>query len=725
MGIAEHEYGAFRDAVRALAKTGRVVLGSKNAIMLPDQAGRVVGVFRGNPRGFGFIVPDTPSTHGDLYVPEGRALDAITGDRVIARVSKAGKRDGRRIFKGEIIEVLQRGQNRFVGELLHEDSRWFVLPDGNTLHVPIFVRDVGAKNAQRGDQVVAEIIQYPAPGIEAKGVIVETLGRRGDPGVDTLAICRQYQFSDTFSEAALEDARQVTARFDPEADDSREELTGETIITIDPDDARDFDDAFSIRQLDDGLIELGVHIADVASFVKAGSALDEEARERGNSVYLPRHVVPMLPEVLSNGLCSLQENEPRFTKSVFLRYDNKGKIKGTRFANGLIRSAKRLTYGEATQIISGKNRGYDKKIVALVREAEALARTLHARRLRTGQIVLELPEVELVFDDDGKVIDVEPADTSFSHTLIEMFMVEANEAAARLLHRQGVPCLRRVHPDPDADALTNAARFVRVLGHEVPARLGRKDMQRLLKNVKGRPESFAVNLAVLRSMQRAEYAPRNVGHFALASKHYCHFTSPIRRYPDLTVHRLLDLHIRGELEAAKHGDEVPTFDALQKLGGHCSFTEQRATSAERELRKIKVLQHLEGRIGDVVPGIVTGVANAGVFVQIEKYLIDGLVRLKDLPDDWWDVDTKAGSLVGERTGRRITIGDVVRVRLEAINLAARELDLILVETTQPQKGTPKKKHGKKQSPSAKRKQATRPPKRDKKRQGQDKKRTKR
>ncbi len=715
MGIAEHEYGDFRKAVRALTKTGRVVLGAKNAVMLPEQAGQVVGVYRGNPRGFGFVVPDTPDAHGDLYIPEGQSLDAITGDRVLARVRKAGKRAGRMMFKGQVTEVIQRGQNRFVGELRNERRRWYVLPDGKALHVPVFVRDVGAKNARAGDQVVVEIVQYPSSGREAKGVIVETLGRRGDPGVDTMAILRQYQIPNTFSDEALNDARAASTAFDADADD-REDLSKETIITIDPDDARDFDDAISLKRLKNGQYELGVHIADVATFVGDGTTLDDEARDRGNSVYLPRHVVPMLPEILSNGLCSLQEDEPRYAKSVFIRYDGKGKVKAARAANTLIRSAKRLTYGQATGILEGKSRGYSRKVVALVRLMEKLARIIQTRRRADGMISLDLPEVELVFNDDGAVIDVEPADTSYSHTIIEMFMVEANEAVARLLTKENVPFIRRVHPDPNAMASENVTHFVRVLGHKVPATLSRADMQQLLDNVKGRPESFAVNLAVLRSMQRAEYSPREMGHFALASKHYAHFTSPIRRYPDLTVHRLLDDHIRRRLKAAKKHAEIPSYEDLVTLGSHCSYTEQRATSAERELRAVKILQLLEQHLGDEAAGIVTGVANAGVFIQVEKYLIDGLVRFADLPDDWWEIDTRAGCMIGERSGRRITVGDRVTVRLVAINHAARELDLALVEEAstakrKTKKATKRPKAKQTKKKSKKRKPTTSPTKR--------------
>ena len=302
MGIADDEYGDFHGAVKALMKTGRIVMGSASALTLPDPARRVVGRFRSNPRGFGFVIPDTPNSHGDLFVPPGHSGDAITGDTVSAEVLKRGKRDGRLMYEGRIVEIIERGQSRFVGELCRELKRWFVRPDGNILHVPIFVGDPGAKRARSGDQVVVEIVEYPSRGRDARGVITKVLGKRGDPGVDTQSIIHHYQLPDEFPAAVTEAAGRAVASYDPKAAArDREDLSTLTAITIDPDDARDFDDAISITELDDGRLELGVHIADVSHFVPPGGALDVEARERANSVYFPRLVIPMLPEVLSNG----------------------------------------------------------------------------------------------------------------------------------------------------------------------------------------------------------------------------------------------------------------------------------------------------------------------------------------------------------------------------------------------------------------------------------------
>ncbi|HNQ22641.1 MAG TPA: ribonuclease R [Phycisphaerae bacterium] len=678
MGIADEEYGDFRETVKALMKTGRIVMGSASALTLPDPARRVVGRFRSNPRGFGFVIPDTPNAHGDLFIPPGHAGDAVTGDTVAAAVLKRGKREGRMMYEGRIVEIIERGQSRFVGELCHELQRWFVRPDGDILHAPIFVGDPGAKRARSGDQVVVEISEYPARGRDARGVITKVLGKRGDPGVDAQSIIQQYQLPEEFPAAVAREAARVVKSYDPEDGASgREDLCDLTVITIDPDDARDFDDAISLTELAGGRLELGVHIADVSYFVQPGRALDEEARARANSVYFPRLVIPMLPEVLSNGVCSLQEGEPRLTKSAFITYDTAGRRVATRFANTVICSAKRLTYGQATQILAGKVGGYAKKVTALLRRMDALARVIRRRRLANGMLVLDLPEVEVVFDEKGAVAGVEPADMSFSHTIIEMFMVEANEVVAELLAGLGVPALRRVHPPPDEAATPPLNRFLRALRLPPVKGMDRAALQPLLEKVRGRPEAFAVNLAILKSLERAVYEPAPVGHFALASDNYTHFTSPIRRYPDLTIHRLLDAYLQGGFRKGRRRVEVPTLDECKKVGAHCSRNERRAEAAERELKLVYILRLLEQRVGEEFEGIVTGVTNFGIFVQLPEYLVEGLLRFTDMPEDWWEVDSAAGCVIGQRTRRQFKIGDRVRVTIAAIDLADRKLDLAL------------------------------------------------
>ncbi|MGH7213359.1 MAG: ribonuclease R family protein, partial [Tepidisphaeraceae bacterium] len=514
-----------------------------------------------------------------------------------------------------------------------------------------------------------------------------------------------------FLEAVKNQARHAVDTFDPNSERAhRFDLSDEVICTIDPDDAKDYDDAISLRRLDGGRVELGVHIADVAHFVPRESALDLEARKRGNSTYFPGHVIPMLPEVLSNGVCSLQEGVPRLCKSVFITYDADAKPVGTKFANTIITSRQRLRYKEAQDIIDSAPavyhpdgaraiKDYPEEVIELLGEMNALAKRLQKRRRQQGQVVLNLPEVELVLDEEGKVVGTRQEDTSFTHTLIEMFMVEANEAVARLLESVDVPFLRRVHPGPQTDDNERLRHFIQVAGYKLPKVMDRKAIQGILEQVKGKPEEFAINLAILKSLTRAEYSPEPVGHYALASDAYSHYTSPIRRYADLTIHRLLDSYLRAREAAHAEDDGAGTirrkgrggrkgmidpediidYDDLVTLGKQISFTERRSEDAERELRQVKILELLSGRIGELFEGVVTGITNFGIFIQIREYLVDGLIRYEDLMDDWWDVDERSGVIRGQRTGTRIGIGDVCKVIVVRVDVPRRELDLSVRE----------------------------------------------
>lgn len=677
IGVDHSEFNEFRIAVKELMRAGRVVLGSGDMVTLPTSAQTITGRFRGHARGFGFVIPESPAEHGDLFIPPNATLNAINGDIVVARITRRKEgSEGLRV-EGEIVEVIERSQNRFVGELIQDGGNWQVRPDGNTLHVPILLGDVSSSRAQPGDQVVVEITEYPSPMRPARGVIVEVLGRRGDPGIDTISVIRQYQFREEFPEEVIEDARRVIREYSLDEElENREDLRGVLTVTIDPDDAKDFDDAISLRRVGKGF-ELGVHIADVSRFVQIGQPLDTEASIRGNSIYFPRHVLPMLPEVLSNGLCSLQEGQPRLTKSAFIEYDAKGNRKAKRYANTIIHSDRRFTYREAQAVLEGKTEGYAPEIIDLLKDMEHLAQTIRKRRLAAGMLVLDLPGVELVLNDENAVTGVNPEDTSFTHTLIEMFMVEANDAVAELMTDLHVPHLRRIHPEPPPDAQAKLATLLRALGKAPPKALEKRDLIKLLDSVRGQPDAFAVNLAVLRSMSQAEYSPKMIGHYALASENYSHFTSPIRRYPDLVLHRLLDLYLTGRLKRPKDRKLAPSEETLLQVGKRSSYTERRAEAAERELRLVKMLRFLEGRLGEIEDGVVTGVTNIGVFVQLRKYLVDGLIRFDDLADDWWNVNTQGGYVVGERSGRRIGIGDVVKVQIAAVNMASRELNLVL------------------------------------------------
>jgi ribonuclease R len=734
LSIGEEQLKEFQEAADQLLEEGQLVLGSADTIGLPPPGREMVGVFRLHERGFGFLAPDALTEHGDLFIPPDSTLDALTGDRVRAKVIHEKRRatTGKSPYVGRIVEILQRADKRYVGTLIKRGSMFVVQVDGRALHDPVMVRDPHAKDAKVGDKVVIELIEFPdrRGGELPEGVITEVLGESGEPAIETLAVMRAHGLAEHFPPQVMEAAREAAALFrDHEIPADREDLTGLLICTIDPPDAKDFDDAISIRRLDGGAVkgaivsdqqnlsearyELGVHIADVAHFVSKGSALDEQAYSRGNSTYLPRRVVPMLPELLSNGVCSLQESVNRYTKSCFLYYDGGGNVLGFRFCRSVIRSAKRLTYLEAQALIDDDLREavkharsetkYGRELIGNLKLMDELAKIIRKRRLDDGMIVLGLPEVQLVFDDSGRVVDAVGEDTAFTHTIIEMFMVEANEAAARAFDGADAPMIRRIHPDPDAHDIAELRTFARVAGYNIPARPSRKELQTLLDAVRGKPAQHAVHLAVLKTLSKAEYSPLTIGHFALASEHYTHFTSPIRRYPDLIVHRGLDAYL--EHSAAEHGKgrgslrkrmaralaedpRVPNDDELREAGRHCSNTERNSEAAERQLRTYLLLEMLNEHLGEDFQGTVTGVTSAGVFIELDRYLVDGFVRVAELPGpagERWQFNRTTGALVAQRSGRTLTIGDRFVVRIAKIDLGRRQMDLVVVED-QPGKG---------------------------------------
>jgi len=720
----------FAEEVRQLVEAGELDVDDAGRLRLPSLAamgGEIVGEFRGTDRGFAFVRPESKTREGDVFIPPGAGLDAMTGDIVRVAISRDKRRERRADvsgpqFVGEVVEVVERKRAAFTGEIFKQGPLWLVQPDGREMRDQIVVRDAESKNVRPGDKVVVEIIEYPEGGSLAEGVISRVLGEAGQPDVETQAVIAAFNLPGEFPEACLEQARRVTRFFDAEIAEwerrgsaalkGRKDLTDEFICTIDPPDAKDYDDAISIKRTADGW-ELGIHIADVAHFIEQHSALDREALERGNSVYLPRHVIPMLPEILSNGICSLQEGVPRYAKSAFMRYDKQGNIRAEGAGQTLIKSAKRLTYLEAQALIDGDEEearshaktepNYTPQLVETLREMDRLAKAIQGRRQRQGMISLELPEVVLLFDEQGRVIDAEREDDAFTHTLIEMFMVEANEVLARLFERLGVPLIRRVHPEPTPGETEDLQKAAKVAGFTIPKHPTREELQGLLNATRGTPAARAVHMAVLRTLTKAEYSPAAVGHFALASSAYSHFTSPIRRYADLTVHRALAEYLRrtdnGENRPRsdeawrrlgnelRETDACPSLEELTTVARHVTRTEQNAEEAERELRSFLVLQLLSTKTDEEFDGVVTGVSPRGIYVQIDKYMADGMVKVTDLPGDVtrsnlppkWRIDQRTGALVDANSGRSFNMGHLVKVRILSIDLAKRQMDLVIAD----------------------------------------------
>jgi ribonuclease R len=696
----------FGDTIAQAEEKGLIEIGRDECVRLPSLPEEIVGSLRSNKRGFGFVKPTQRFREGDIYIGAGSEGDAVSGDtvRVLVSQSKSWKGKG---ASGKIIEVLERGRGEYVGTLYKRGNSWFAQPDGRELHDPVIIRDVGAKDAKEGDKIVFEMLHYPEKDYYGEGVITRVLGDAGKPDVETQAVMLAYGLFEDFNEESKEEARHAATHFEETGDEGRENLTNDFIFTIDPPDARDFDDAINVSyDKEANEWELGVHIADVASFVLMDGALDKGAIERGNSVYLPRRVIPMLPEVLSNGVCSLQEGVRRWAKSVFIRFDSKGRVIGHRLSNTVICSSKRLTYLEAQGLIDGDEKearkntvtggAYSQELIDTLKLADKLAKNLLARRRRDGMIELQLPEVVLEFDEDGHVIDAHPEDGAFTHRIIEMFMVEANEAVARTFAGIDIPLLRRVHPEPKFGDMVELRLFARSVGIGISDEPTRHDLQKLLQATKDSDSSRAVHFAVLRTLSQAIYSPAEVGHFALASHHYAHFTSPIRRYPDLTVHRALASYLdhtdngtntkggkskRSIIGNIRDDDRALDEGTLIDIGANCSSTERNAEQAERSLRTFLVLQFLnDNHLGDEFSGIITGFSSSGLFISVERFLIEGLCRFDSLKQSSksagrWEKLEGTGQIVAVRSGAVLAIGDRVTVQISAIDLPTRQMEL--------------------------------------------------
>jgi ribonuclease R len=672
LGVDDEDYAEFKAAFDELRGAGHVIIGQRNLIDLQPMSSQVVGTFRANPKGFGFVVPLEPNAHGDLFIPPDQVSDAMTGDIVIAKVVKKGKRLGQMRVSGQIITVQERAQHQFVGTLVRQEGHWLVQPDGSAFIEPISVEDVTAKNARENDKVVVEILSYPSDRFLARGVIMEVLGKAGRYDTEIRSVIHQYHLAEAFDQDCIDQARAAAEQFDPAQGRDREDISAQVTVTIDPADAKDFDDAISLERDKNGHWVLGVHIADVSHFIAPDSPLDVEAQSRGNSVYLPGRTIPMLPEILSNGICSLQPDQRRFAKSAYISYDDQGKVLSTRFANSIICSTQRLTYLQANAILHGHTKDFPPEVIQLVKQMESLSRIIEQRRVAQGMLHLDMPETDLVMDDAGRVVDAHPADDSYPHTMIEMFMVEANVAVATMLDRRKIPFLRRIHPDPSPMSMKQLARLLKTFGFTLPRSSDRHTLQDLLKTVAGTDMALAVNIAVLRSFEKAVYAPLHIGHYALASTHYCHFTSPIRRYADLMVHRMLQFVLDKRLDQAL---QIGAALDLAGIGRHISFTDRCAEDAERELKTVLILQMLSEHVGDELDCVVTGLTGFGAFVQCRKYGIEGLIRTPDLGADQWKFNERTQCIMGERSGICLRLGQGLHVRIISVNVPARQLNL--------------------------------------------------
>ncbi len=703
--IDEDRVLAVRRTIKKMVKAGELEYGP-NHLVLPtvdDHPARenlvpkkkanvantdnqVIGTFRRVSSGDGFVRPEgTQASAGrddDVHVAKKASLDAHTGDKVRIKIDTQSGYKGKP--EGRVIDVVERATSRFVGTYFERADMGLVEVDGKVFNSAVYVGDPGAKGVKPDDKVVIDMVRFPSHVRDGEGVIIQVLGSKGEPGVDTLSIVYEFGLPGEFSEEVLDDARHQADLFDESIGPDRRDLTGETIITIDPVTARDFDDAISLKRIESKYGDgdhwlLGVHIADVSHFVPEKTTLDSEAYDRATSVYLPDEVIPMLPEIISNNLASLQPNKVRYAMTCEIELSAEGVPVAVDVFKSAIKSCRRFTYEEVDEYLSAKGlveRGEKASIDHLELKPEVdtllagmfeLAMVLRGRRFNAGALELSMPEVEIDLDDNGKMSGAHVEESTESHQIIEEFMLAANIAVATKLRDAGLIFLRRVHGDPDSRKLKTLSTFVRELGFQVESLESRFELQRLLKLVERDPRRHAVNYAVLRSMQRATYSPEDEGHYALAADCYCHFTSPIRRYPDLTIHRLIN--------ALNSGKKPPqSMEQYFIWGDHCSDREQRATSAERELTKVKLLNYLSDKIGMEMEGIITGVERFGLFVAGREIPAEGFIHISALGDDYYKFDRDSHSITGFQAGNSYRLGDLVRVAVATVDVDARELD---------------------------------------------------
>ncbi len=668
--LDNRDYSQLRRLLRDLERRGRAYRGRGRRYALPRRINLVVGRLEVTRAGHGFVVPD--EGQGDVFVPAPQLLDAQAGDRVVVRVEK--RRRGRNP-EGSVVRVLERARTQVVG-VFHRRGRFaFLVPEEGTLRRDVFVAAGSRAGARDGDVVVARIVDWGGDQHDPVGEVVEVLGRSGDPGVDVLAILHAHELRSDFPPEVTRRAEELARRgIDPSELAAREDYRDLLVFTIDPVDAKDHDDALSIQRLDSDRWIVGVHIADVSHYVSPGSEIDDEALERATSVYLVDRVLPMLPEALSGDLCSLHPGSDRLTVSAWLTLDSTAAVKSVRFAAGVIRSHRALSYEEAQAIIAGEGRSSSELRRALV-ELRDLALQLRRRRLARGGLDFDLPEARVIVNAAGEPTQIRQLLRLESHQLIEEFMILANQSVARLAERKAWPFVYRIHEPPDPDRLERLREFLGGLGLKLSkdAERSPRALQRLLERVDGRPEEAVVSTLVLRSMKQARYSAQREGHFGLGLQAYTHFTSPIRRYPDLVVHRLLGSGLLGR--------GAPDPKLAERLGFVAERSSQRervAMEAERDSVELKKMEYMERHLGDEFEGTISGVKSYGVFVLVDDVLVEGLVHVSELEDDYYRYVEEEYSLVGEGRRRRFRLGDRVRVQVVAVDRAARELDLRFV-----------------------------------------------
>ncbi|NOU70703.1 ribonuclease R [Paenibacillus sp. LMG 31458] len=678
-----NEFKDFIKLLNQLEESGHIVRGGNDRYGVPERMNLVRGKLQAHAKGFGFLIPDDRD-HPDVYINAHDLNTAMNGDIVFVKVTARSQGGGR--LEGEVVRVITRANTQIVGVFQSQETFGFVIADDKRVSRDIFIPQHAFMGAVTGQKVVVKIVNYPEGRSAAEGEVIEILGHKDDPGVDILAIVRKHQLPEAFQENVLAEADAAPDSITEEEiiGQGRRDLRSKRIVTIDGEDAKDLDDAVNVELLENGNLRLGVHIADVSYYVRESTALDIEAYNRGCSVYLTDRVIPMLPHRLSNGICSLNPRVDRLTMSCEMEFDEDLKLVNHEIFTSVIKTSERMTYTNVRKLLTGEAEPEIVEKYAYLMEdfkrMEELAARLRSRRMKRGAIDFDFEESKIIVDAEGKPTDIVKRERSVAEMMIEEFMLAANETVAEHFSWMKVPFLYRVHEDPDAEKLMNFMEFVTNFGYSVKGKgnsVHPRALQALLEEIKGTPEETVLSKIMLRSMKQARYDAQSLGHFGLAAEFYSHFTSPIRRYPDLIIHRVIRevLESGGTLSEKRH---EYLSSRMSDIAQQSSERERVAVDAERETEALKKAQYMLDKVGEEFEGIISSVTGFGMFVELDN-TVEGLIRLSDLTDDYYNFHERQFALIGERTSKIYRIGDEIKIRVARVNMDEHTIDFELLD----------------------------------------------
>lgn len=675
--VEKEDRNEFKRLLDELLAEGNLQITKRGKYIKADKKAEkqcITGIFISHPKGFGFV--EVEGQEQDYYVPEDKTNGAFHNDKVqvVLLPATSGKRQ-----EVEIVKILERGTTKIVGTFQKSKNFGFVIPDNEKVTTDIFIPIECSKGAVDGHKVVVELTSYGSREKKPEGKIVEILGHINDPGVDIISIVKGYDLPMEFSEKVLKQAERVSKEVSDADREGRLDLRDVSMVTIDGEDAKDLDDAVSLS-MDGELYELGVHIADVTNYVQENSALDREALKRGTSVYLVDRVIPMLPHTLSNGICSLNEGVDRLALSCLMKINHKGEVVDYKIAETVIRVDRRMSYTAVKQILEEQDEktiAEYKELVPMFEKMEELAGILRAKRKKRGSIDFDFPETKIVLDRDGTPVEIKPYERNTATKIIEDFMLLANETVAQHFYWMELPFVYRTHDNPDAEKIEKLALFIHNFGYGIKTNkeeVHPKEIQKLLEKIDGTPQEDLISRLTLRSMKKAKYSVESTGHFGLACRYYCHFTSPIRRYPDLQIHRIIKEQLRGRLkeERISHYDRI-----LPEVAKHASETERRADEAERETEKLKKAEYMEPRIGECFEGVISSITSWGIYVELPN-TIEGMIHVSRLPGDFFYYDENTYEMAGQETGKRFRLGESVKIYVDSVDKMTRTIDFGLV-----------------------------------------------